>query len=252
MIVMKNYGFLPFMQQIDRYYDSLISFMSFSFDAVDFGLRRQRYLYIMHSFKVVFRLVLSCLRIFSSRADMLSARVEVQIILSSAVRRAAKRRLLRLLRVKGTVPSAVTIMPVRSYNMQKMFPVRVRLYDRPSDALRCLTYMYHSAMIRRMYVLCVVSMCDRMQSRGLASLPSRYKLITVLRSVHIDKKSREQFKRRWLRKVRTLPRYLATFSNFYGALEVSPGVLVCLKYRMARQPHLPGDTYFSTRESTYV
>lgn len=204
------------------YYDSLISVSAFSFDAVNHGIRRQRYLYIMHSFKSLSKLALSSLRLFCSR---------VTIGMTMSIDAHALHRTLILCNI------AQLIM---FYNNDRRLPYcrinagsGIELYN--NSVYTILTHLYIYGRLVRLYVLGIVYSTRSARSSGLASMPSRHKQLTVLRSVHTDKKSREQFKRRWLRKIRTLPRYLATFSCIYTAIEVSPGVSVGVRRKVTRQ-----------------
>lgn len=213
------------------YYDTTISLTAFSFDAVSYGLRKQRYLYVMHSHKVVSKLVLAGMRSSVARISMLGASGDLTLKVYSGAHGTCESRIF------AVAYALCTHDPFSSYLRQReSVPSTYSVIESFIRRIYCL------AFTQRLYTMCVIAMCDKMRARGLASIKSRTKQLTVLRSVHIDKKSREQFKRSRFRKVKNLPRYLATFSHQLVALEASSGPMVCLKRRIARQIISQSDT----------
>jgi|BioPla2DNA2_1021312.scaffolds.fasta_scaffold18951_2 hypothetical protein len=69
-------------------------------------------------------------------------------------------------------------------------------------------------------------------SRGFASLPIKREQYTILRSPHTDKKSREQFKFEYRRKLKTFPSFISILTTRYIADRVVAGIGIKTKNTM--------------------
>lgn len=91
------------------------------------------------------------------------------------------------------------------------------------------------ARIIRSALITLLARCRR----GLAAVPSRNTEVTVLRSVHIDKKSREQFHRTLRRKVLLVPRWLSHLVTAHTVLEVPSGISMRVCRKVGKQVSCP-------------
>lgn len=114
--------------------------------------------------------------------------------------------------------SIVRVLCAQAHNQQEN-RARTKRYTNYLDIVRQTAY---ANILQRKALYYTIFF--RTWRRGFASLPIKRQLYTVLRSPHTDKKSREQFKYEYRRKIKSYPSFVSIFTKRYIADRLTAGL----------------------------